>query len=132
MFTAQPTRATRRAPLRDVFLWSLQGFVAFFLFFGGASKLVGAEMTVHVFESVGVGQWLRYVTGFLEVVGAVLLVVPRLIPAGALLLSCVMAGAVMTHLFVIGGSLLAPLFLLMALLFIAWSRRDRLPFALLK
>lgn len=126
MLTAQSATATRRPALRNVLLWILQGLVALFLFFSGASKLFGAEMMVQLFGAVGVGQWFRYVTGLLEVVGAVLLVVPRLIPVGALLLSCVMAGAVVTHLFVIGGSPLMPLFLLLALLFIARSRRDRL------
>lgn len=91
----------------------------------GFSKLTGAEQMVGLFESIGVGQWFRYVTGLLEITGAVLLLIPTLAGVGALLLACVMLGAVATHLFVIGGSPLTPLVLLAVLLVIAWGRRRR-------
>jgi uncharacterized membrane protein YphA (DoxX/SURF4 family) len=95
-----------------------------FLFFGG-SKLAGTEMMVNVFENVGVGQWFRYVTGLLEVGGAVLLLIPALAGLGGLLLACVMVGATFAHLFVIGGSFVMPLVLLVLTLAVAWGRRRR-------
>lgn len=109
----------------NVTLWALQALLAVaFLFFGG-SKLAGTEMMVNVFENVGVGQWFRYVTGLLEVGGAVLLLIPALAGLGGLLLACVMVGATFAHLFVIGGSFVMPLVLLVLTLAVAWGRRRR-------
>ncbi|MFT4742693.1 MAG: putative oxidoreductase, partial [Yoonia sp.] len=39
----------------------------------GVSKLVGVEVMVQTFEGVGIGQWFRYVTGAIEICGAILL-----------------------------------------------------------
>src|SRR5258708_34863922 len=61
-------------------------------------------MMVQLFAQIGVGQWFRYLTGGLEGLGAVALLVPALAELGALLLVLVMIGAVGTHLVVIGGS----------------------------
>jgi uncharacterized membrane protein YphA (DoxX/SURF4 family) len=109
----------------NITLWILQLGAAIMLGMAGFSKLTGAEQMVGLFESIGVGQWFRYVTGLLEITGAVLLLIPTLAGVGALLLACVMLGAVATHLFVIGGSPLTPLVLLAVLLVIAWGRRRR-------
>ncbi len=64
-------------------------------------------------------------TGSLEVLGAVLLLVPRLSGVGALLLACVMTGATAAHLFVIGDSPLMPLVLLAVTGAVALGRRGR-------
>lgn len=109
-----------------VALWTLQVLVAAFLFFSAVMKLTGAEEMVALFDAIGVGQWFRYVTGSIQIIGTVLLVVPRLAPLGALVLASTMGGAVLTHLFVIGGSALVPLVLFAALLGIAWARRGQL------
>lgn len=109
-----------------VALWILQGLVAVFLFFSAIMKLTGAEDMVLLFESIGIGQWFRYVTGVIQAVGVALLVAPRFAPFGALLLAATMGGAVITHLFVIGGSALIPFVLFALLLGIAWARRDQL------
>jgi putative oxidoreductase len=73
----------------------------------------------------GVGQWFRFVTGLLEVPGAILLLIPRLSGLGALLLVGVMLGAVATHLFVIGGSPLGAIILLIVTGITAWGRPKR-------
>lgn len=96
----------------NVVLWVLQIALAANFLMSGGMKLAGAPDMIKLFDAIGVGQWFRYVTGVLEV-------------AGALLLACVMLGAVATHLLVIGGSpLMASVFLLLTLL-IAWGRRER-------
>ena len=92
----------------------------------GGSKLAGAAAMVALFEAIGVGQWFRYVTGGIEVVSAVALLVPSLAPFGAVALIATMVGAVTTHLFIIGGSPAVPVLLLLGSLVIAWSRRDQL------
>ena len=72
----------------------------------GVAKLYGAEMMVGTFDTIGVGQWFRYLTGAIEVVAAVLLFVPGKQVFGAGLLVCTMVGAVLAHLFVLGPSAL--------------------------
>jgi putative oxidoreductase len=108
-----------------VVLWVLQILVALAMLGAGVSKLAGAETMVHEFEAVGLGQWFRYLTGALEIGGAVLLLVPRLSGVGALLLGGVMAGAVVAHLVKLGGSPVPALVLLGLLVVIAWGRRGR-------
>src|SRR5882672_6858698 len=85
----------------------------------------GMFLMVGFFDAIGFGQWFRYVTGSLEVLGAVLLLIPRLSGLGALLLVGAMLGAVATHLFVVGGSPLGAIILLIVTGVIAWGRRKR-------
>ena len=80
---------------------------------------------VGLFDAIGLGQWFRYVTGSLEVLSALLLLIPRLNGLGALLLMGMMLGAVPTHLFVVGGSPLSAITLLIVTGVVAWGRRKR-------
>ena len=59
----------------------------------GAAKLFGVPMMVQEFGLVGLGQWFRYATGLIEIAGALLLVRPRTVTPGAVLLACVCIGA---------------------------------------
>ena len=74
------------------------------LAFGAAGlfKLAGADMMVQIFDSVGLGQWFRYLTGFVEVGAAVLLWVPGLRGLAAVVLLATMIGAVLAHAAVLG------------------------------
>jgi uncharacterized membrane protein YphA (DoxX/SURF4 family) len=92
----------------------------------GTLKLTGLPMEVQLFSAIGIGQWFRYVTGSLEVVGAIGLFVPTLAPFAALLLAAVMVGAVITHLFIVGGSPLVAIVLLAITIAIASLRRERI------
>ena len=111
--------------IMNVGLWILQIGAAGMFLMAGFSKLSGDPQMVEMFDAIGFGQWFRYVTGSVEVLGAVLLLVPRLSGLGALLLAGVMLGAVATHLFVIGGSPLPAIILLIVTGLIAWGRRQR-------
>ena len=79
---------------------------------------------VQVFGVIGLGQWFRYLTGAIEVVSAVLLLIPSLAAYGAAALAVTMVGAIITHLFIVGGSPLIPILLLAATATIAWARRS--------
>lgn len=105
-------------------LWVLQLLAAFAFFGAGYAKLSGAPEMVATFEQIGFGQWFRLLTGGLEVLGALLLLVPRLAGLGGLLLAGVMVGAVLTHLLLVGGSAVPALVLLAITATIAWGRRD--------
>src|SRR5580692_4483612 len=119
---ATPSRAPHRKSANIAF-WVLQAFLAL-AFVGAASgKLLGKPEMVALFEAVGVGQWFRYVTGMLELTGAVLIVVPRTKFFGAALLSVVMVGAVLTHLFVLHTAPTAAAVLLVLAGAVAWARR---------
>lgn len=72
----------------------------------GLAKLSGVEMMVATFDGVGVGQWFRYVTGAIEVVGAILLWLPGRQLLGAAALTITMVGAVLAHLLILGPSAL--------------------------
>ena len=62
----------------NVGLWILQiGAAAMFLMVG-FFKLSGDPIMVGLFDAIGLGQWFRYVTGSLEVLGAILLLITRL------------------------------------------------------
>lgn len=116
-----------RGPVRagNVALWGLQILAATMFLFSGGIKFAGTPDMVALFAEIGLGQWFRYLTGALEVLGAVLLVVPRLCALGAVLLAGVMVGAVMTDL-VIGNTTVPALVNLVVLTVIAWGRRNRL------
>jgi len=74
-------------------LWGLRILMAA-LFFGAAfMKLSSQPQMVEEFESVGLGQWFRYLTGALELIGAIGLIVPRSSAFAAVLLLMVDAGA---------------------------------------
>ena len=113
--------STKRRAIRGV-IWLLQLASAAMFLFSGTLKLSGAPMMVQMFAALGLGQWFRYFTGALEVISAVLLLIPSLARFGALALAVTMVGAILTHVFVIGGSPAVPIALLAATTAIAWDR----------
>ena len=44
----------------------------------GSAKLVGVQMMIDIFNTIGLGQWFRYVTGAIEVIGGILELFPSL------------------------------------------------------
>jgi hypothetical protein len=92
-----------------------------FLIVGGA-KLIGQHDMVELFRSIGVGQWLRYVTGMFEVVGAAFMIVPLASGASAVALGTVMISATLVELFVLRRPPIAAMACLSAHTYVAWSR----------
>jgi len=111
-------------------LWAVQLALAAMFLLAGASKLAGAPAMIALFDGVGIGQWFRYVTGLIEVGSAVTLLVPSIAPFGALALVATMTGAILTHLFIVGGSPIVPAVLLVGSVTVAWVRRDQISSAL--
>jgi putative oxidoreductase len=109
----------------NVGLWILQIGAAGMFLMVGFFKLSGDPQMVGLFDAIGLGQWFRYVTGSVEVLGAVLLLIPRLSGLGAFMLVGAMLGAVATHLFVVGGSPLPAIILLIVTGVVGWGRRER-------
>jgi putative oxidoreductase len=121
-----PSVSPTRRPLSkglNIAGWVLQGLAAAAFLAAGGSKLAAAPAMVEIFAKLGAGQWFRYLTGTLEVIGAVALLVPRATFYGAALLTTVMIGAIVAHLAVLGGSPIPALVLLVIVGTIAWLRR---------
>jgi putative oxidoreductase len=98
-------------------------------FFGaGAAKLAGVEMMVASFETIGLGQWFRYLTGAIEVSSAILLFVPGKQVWGAGLLVCTMIGAVLAHLLILGPGAAPAIILGLLSALVAYNYRDQIPF----
>jgi len=70
----------------------------------GSSKLAADEKMVEMFQQIGFGQWFRYLTGAIEVAGAIMLLIPRTAVIGGALLAATMIAGIGTYLFLIGGS----------------------------
>ena len=70
----------------------------------GGAKLAGVEMMVMTFDQIGLGQGFQYLTGAIEVIGVMLLWLPRRQVIGAAVLGATMVGAVLTHWFILGPS----------------------------
>ena len=122
MTTVTLTQTSLKRRALTVVLWTLQIVSAALFLFAGTFKLSGAPMMVEMFGAIGLGQWFRYFTGGLEVISAVLLLVPSLARFGALALAVTMVGAILTHLFIIGGNPAVPVALLAATTTTAWVR----------
>ena len=114
------------APRRRIGTWVLQGIVAAEFFAAGAAKLAGAAYMVQLFEQIGLGQWFRYVTGVVEVVGALALITPGLVWFGGLWLGGTMFFAMLTHVFVLHTSLMPAIVLGVLNALIVYLRRDEL------
>jgi putative oxidoreductase len=116
---ATPSRALR------ITLWTVSVITAAMFVMSGGMKLAGAAMAVQLFDTIGVGQWFRYVTGAIELGGGLALLAPPVAAYGAAALVATMIGAILTHLVILGDSPAVPVVLLAASLFIGWTRWSR-------
>ncbi|MDX5895413.1 DoxX family protein [Rubrobacter radiotolerans] len=108
-----------------VVLWILQILLAITFVMAGLAKVFSDQAMVEMFATIGIGQWFRYLVGVLELAGAVGVLIPRLSGLAAIGLLCLMVGAILTNLFVLGASPLLPLGLLVVSGLIIWGRRER-------
>ena len=115
--STSPSRAQRRI------VWGVRILLALAFGAAGAAKLAGAPQMVQVFEAIGFGQWFRYVTGVVEVGGAVLLLVPATGFLGGLLMAVTMVFGVATHLVLIGGNPAPAMVLALLSAFVTWRLR---------
>src|SRR4051794_26631770 len=92
--SAALAEAARPAKGFNIVLWILQILAAAAFFLAGGSKLGGVAPMVDMFDKIGLGQWFRFLTGGLEVTGAILLLIPSTVPLGGALLAATMVGAI--------------------------------------
>ena len=123
-FTHAPS--VRRGRSGVIALWVVQIALASMFLLAGGSKLLGAPAMVALFNTIGIGQWFRYVTGLIEVGSAIALLVPSIAVYGALALVPTMIGAVATELFIVGDSPVPPAILLLGAVGVVWARRHQI------
>jgi uncharacterized membrane protein YphA (DoxX/SURF4 family) len=82
--------------------WVLQLVVAAILLQTLFFKFTGAPESVYIFSTLGAEPWGRIGSGVVELVAAILVLVPATTTIGAALAMGVMAGAIMSHLTVLG------------------------------
>jgi len=78
-------------------VWVLAILLALLFTAAGGAKLLSSPAMVQEFAAIGFGQWLRYLTGILEVSGAIGMLIPRLRFWAALQIAAVMVGATITN-----------------------------------
>jgi putative oxidoreductase len=89
---------------RTIAIWALRVVLGLAFLAIGATKLTGSGRTVEYFAAIGWGQWFRYLTGFLDIVGAALLFVPRWTCYGAMVLTCTVGLAALMSLTLLQGN----------------------------
>jgi putative oxidoreductase len=109
--------------VRLITLWILSGLLALVFLGSGGAKLVGAAAMVEMFDKLGRGQWFRYFTGLLEILGGIGLLIPRFAFYAAGLLAVIMVGAIIAHLTLLGISPAVPIVLLVLSGIIVWLRK---------
>jgi len=87
---------------QSVIGWGLQIVAAAILLQTLFFKFTGAEESVYIFSTLGAEPWGRIGSGVVELIAALLLLVPSTASIGAVLAMGVMAGAIMSHLTVLG------------------------------
>jgi putative oxidoreductase len=112
----------------NIVAWILCVLVAAEFLFVSGLKFIANPMEVQVFAGVGLGQWFRYFTAVLELLGAIGLLFPKRSRRSALLLALVMLGAITAHLTALRhtefSSPLVPIVTLVVLIVIVRLRRD--------
>lgn len=90
------------ARTQNLVSWGCQLLVAGILLQTLFFKFTGAEESVYIFTKVGAEPWGRIGSGVMELIAAILLLVPALVPYGAILTLGAMSGAILSHLTVLG------------------------------
>jgi putative oxidoreductase len=105
--------------------WLPRVAVALIFLSVGSEKFGSHGPWIRIFARIGLGDWFRYLTGVMQVGGALLLLVPPLVTLGAVALGCTMVGAIVTNVFILNTGLAAiiPSALLAAVVFVGLRAR---------
>lgn len=123
--TPQAVNQTKNVVL-NIVLWVIQVLLAGMFLMTGWAKLTGAPAMVGLYDTIGVGQWFRYVTGAIELGSGILVLIPGMAAFAAVLLGCTMIGAILTHLTILHSSPQMPVMLLVGAAVILWGRSGQL------
>jgi putative oxidoreductase len=98
------TRLTPDRRMSTIAEWALRLLLTLVFVYAGIEKFPSAPGSpwIGIFANIGFGQWFRYFTGTVEVIGGCLLLLPRATPLAVAALVCTMIGAIVVHLTVVG------------------------------
>src|SRR5690242_4075742 len=85
-----------------LFSWILRIIAAVIMLQTLYFKFTAQPESIYIFTTVGMEPWGRILTGAGELVASVLLLLPRTVVFGAILSILLMAGAIMTHVLILG------------------------------
>jgi uncharacterized membrane protein YphA (DoxX/SURF4 family) len=97
-----PTSMTNLTRTQAIASWMLQLVVAGILLQTLFFKFTAAEESVYIFSKLGAEPWGRIGSGIVELIASILLLVPATSTIGAALTIGVMAGAIVSHLTLLG------------------------------
>jgi putative oxidoreductase len=113
-----------RQRIKNGFAWVLSVLLTLAFMIAALPKLIGAQVWIGKFIKWGYPNWFPLAIGSLELLGGILLLIPRLAIYGASVLGVIMVGATYTHLANGEGlQVLRPLIVLMFLGVAVWLRR---------
>jgi putative oxidoreductase len=116
-----------RFPAFDITGWVLR-IAACGVFVGvGFTKFDPESMWVKLFAQIGVGDWFRFLTGALQVIGGLLFLFPETVYVAVAIAGSTMVGAIGVHLFVLDtgfGGAIIPLGLLIFMVAVAARRPE--------
>lgn len=87
---------------KTILSWVLRMTVAIILSQTLYFKFTGAPESIHIFSSLGVEPYGRIITGILELLVVILILMPRTVLIAAILGCGILIGAIMSHLLVLG------------------------------
>ena len=85
-----------------IFIWIVKLTAVIILVQTLFFKFTGAEESVYIFQTLGIEPLGRVGSGIVELIASILILIPRTTLIGALLGLGTMAGALFSHLFVLG------------------------------
>lgn len=99
-------------------------------------KFTGSPESMYIFSMLGMEPYGRITTGVAELIASVLLLIPRTTWMGAVLAFGIIAGAILSHLFVLGIEIMDDggyLFILGLIVFVSagiliWMHKTEIPF----
>jgi len=108
---------------RSIATWVLRALLGVAFLVIGAAKLTSQPQTVQLFAAIGWGQWFRYLTGALDVTGALLVLSPWMPFYGAVVLGCSVGTAVVLSLALLHNNPAAGVALFALAVAVAWLTR---------
>jgi len=118
-----------------ILLWIVKGIAVVILVQTLFFKFTGAEESVYIFSKLGIEPFGRIGSGVVELIASLLILIPRTSVLGAIIGLGTMAGAIASHLFVLGinvqndgGTLFALALITFACcLFLVYTQKDKIP-----